>query len=486
MANSLQLSIEDREFFSKVFEVITGNPFGEERPLAISLISPGFLRCPTLRERQFNTALDERLTTLSVRDGGRFTDYHDPDRRLVAYARLFHIYIRLVDDLDRLIREEATTVEPAPVPFSGNALKRLRDCGFNRDESLRYFALFYQLRRAFYFIIESLVGESPCMRRLREALWNNVFTADISTYDHHLWNRMEDFSSLLLGETGTGKGAAAAAIGRSGFIPFDPGTKRFTQSFQKTFIAASLSQYPETLIESELFGHCKGAFTGAVKDHEGLLERCSLYGSLFLDEIGDLSAQVQVKLLQVLQERAFISVGSDNQKRFSGRVIAATNQSLNKLRTSNAFRDDFFYRLCSDVIMVPSLRQRLAESPSELALLVNVVVTRILGSNVLDITNHVTEILDRDLPAEYPWPGNVRELEQAVRRILLTSQYKPDALVGSELDKNALSRILGTIQLPMSELTSCYCAALYAQYGSYEAVARHTHLDPRTVKKHLP
>ena len=115
---------------------------------------------------------------------------------------------------------------------------------------------------------------------------------------------------MLLGETGTGKGTAAAAIGRSGYIPFDERQGRFAESFMRGFIALNLSQFPETLIESELFGHRKGAFTGAVEAHQGVLARCSPYGAIFLDEIGDVPVPVQIKLLQVLQERTFCPVGS--------------------------------------------------------------------------------------------------------------------------------------------------------------------------------
>src|SRR5881296_2538277 len=208
------------------------------------------------------------------------------------------------------------------------------------------------------------------MRRLREALWNNVFSHDMRGYEAALWNRMEDFSTLLLGETGTGKGSAAASIGRSEFIPYVAGQRRFAANFTDTFIAINLSQFPETLIESELFGHRKGSFTGAIDHHQGVFERCSAHGALFLDEIGEVSIPTQIKLLQVLQERTFTPVGGHEKKRFSGRVIAATNRSLDDLRERKLFRDDFFYRLCSDLITVPPLRQRLREAPEELDLLI--------------------------------------------------------------------------------------------------------------------
>jgi transcriptional regulator with PAS, ATPase and Fis domain len=101
-----------------------------------------------------------------------------------------------------------------------------------------------------------------------------------------------------------------------------------------------------------LFGHKRGAFTGAIDAHEGVFSRCSAHGAIFLDEIGDVSRPVQIKLLQVLQERTFSPVGSREKLRFRGRVIAATHQPLDDLRDRKIFRDDFFYRLCSDVIVV--------------------------------------------------------------------------------------------------------------------------------------
>src|SRR5256885_4529537 len=143
---------------------------------------------------------------------------------------------------------------------------------------------------------------------------------------------MEEFSTLLLGETGTGKGTAAAAIGRSGFIPYDDKQHRFAESFTRSFVALNLSQHPETLIESELFGHRKGAFTGAVEAHEGIFARCSPHGAIFLDEIGDVSTPVQIKLLQVVEDRTFSPVGSHERQRFRGRVISATHKPLHELR----------------------------------------------------------------------------------------------------------------------------------------------------------
>jgi transcriptional regulator with GAF, ATPase, and Fis domain len=345
--------------------------------------------------------------------------------------------------------------------------------------------MFYQLRRAYYFIECSLAGESPSMKRLRLALWNNVFTHDMAVYARHLWNRMEDFSTLLLGETGTGKGAAATAIGRSGFIPFDPRQERFTVSFTKSFLAVNLSQFSEALIESELFGHRKGAFTGAVSAHEGVFSRCSKHGAIFLDEIGEVSAPVQIKLLKVLEERTFSPVGSHESRRFHGRVIAAGNRSLRELRDEGRFRADFYYRLCSDVIQVPPLRERLREEPRELGILTALIVQRILGHDAPELAQAIKVRLAATPGADYAWPGNVRELEQAVRRILLTRRYAGDLPVESGDAPARLAHDIEGGTCTAHELVSRYCGLLYDRHGTYEAVARLTGLDRRTVKKHV-
>ena len=183
----------------------------------------------------------------------------------------------------------------------------------------------------------------------------------------------------------------AAAIGRSGFIPFQEKNHSFTESFVAAFTEVNLSQYAQELIESELFGHRKGAFTGAMENHQGVLQRCSPCGAIFLDEIGDVSMPIQIKLLKVLQERKFYPVGSHQTERFSGRVIAATNQDLPRLRQEGAFRDDFYYRLSSDNIEIPPLRKRLAEYPGELTQLLSVVVHRIVNIEEKD-TDLVSQI----------------------------------------------------------------------------------------------
>jgi transcriptional regulator with PAS, ATPase and Fis domain len=194
---------------------------------------------------------------------------------------------------------------------------------------------------------------------------------------------------------------------------------------------------------------------------------------------------VQIKLLQVLQERTFTALGGHEKKRFSGRVIAATNRPLGELRRGGRFRDDFFYRLCSDVIEVPTLRQRIAESPAELEQLVRLLVARITGTQTPELAGTVLEALESGLPRGYPWPGNVRELEQAVRRILLTGRYAAALPPMAQNEDETLLEEVRSGELTAAELLARYCALLYRRLGTYADVAKRTGLDPRTSRKYV-
>jgi DNA-binding NtrC family response regulator len=481
------LSRDDRAFLAALADVVYGNAFAADRMEVIARLVPGrrpeeLVNDPEALAREVMPRLEPRL-----RSGGiQSTGLSEADRRLLEPAFLYVCYQRAVPQLDALIeRQAARGGEPLAVPFAEDVIGDLMRCGFDGERALRYFALYFQLRRGFYFIRQGLAGRSASMRRLREALWNNIFTHDMRGFEAALWSRMEDFSTLLLGETGTGKTSVAAAIGRSGFIPFDRARKRFAANFTETFIAINLSQYPESLIESELFGHRKGAFTGAIDHHEGVFARCNEHGALFLDEIGEVSTPVQIKLLQVLQERTFSAVGGREKMRFSGRVIAATNQPLGALRREGRFRNDFFYRLCSDVIEVPTLRQRIAESPEELEHLVRLLVARIAGAGVPELVARVLEALEASLPRDYPWPGNVRELEQAVRRILLTGRYEGEQAPPPMGASESLAAQLDAGSMSADELLGRYGALLHRRYGSYAEVARRLGVDVRTARKYV-
>jgi len=488
MAKTHRLSTADREFFTIVARAVLTNPFTAERFELDSRIAGKTVR-PEMSEperiRLFGPRVVERLERLEGKGLGKVTCFSGDDRRLVEYAWLFHIFHRYVEPFDGLINEQLEQGdEPVAVPFADDLLGELAGRGFPRQENLRFLALFFQFRRAYFFIAHGLVGPSDSMRQLRRSLWNSVFTHDVALYERFLWDRMEDFSTLILGETGTGKGAAAAAVGRSGCIPFDTRKGRFSESFTRSFLSINLSQFQENLIESELFGHRKGSFTGAVDHHDGIFSRVSPHGSLFLDEIGEVSTPVQIKLLQVLQERTFSPVGSRQVRRFSGRVIGATNMPLETLRGSGRFRDDFFYRLSSDVITVPPLRQRIAETSGELDELTALLVQRITGAATTEVMEMVRTSLAESLPPDYPWPGNVRELEQAVRRILLTGRYGGDLVpVGNELGELVAGVESGS--LDARSLMGRYAALLHQRLGSYEAVARQLGVDRRTAKRYV-
>lgn len=486
MTTGSRLSAEDRDFFGLVSRAAFSNPFSDDRAELDRKIAGGPREDCGIG--QVVARVRERLRKLQVEGKADIRGYHGEERLILQSAFLFDVFHSIVDDFDCLIGLQIKAGERScPVPFAGSALALLAGYGFDAEECFRFFSIFYQIRRAFYFIHRGLVGRCPSMRRLRLRLWDNVFTHDIRWYEHTFWNRMEDFSTLLLGETGTGKGTAAAAIGRSGFIPFDDRKGCFAESFAANFASVHLSQYSEALIESELFGHRKGAFTGAIDHHQGILGRCSPHGSIFLDEIGDVSLPIQVKLLQVLQERTFSPVGSHEKVRFSGRVIAATNRALQEIRRRGLFRDDFFYRLCSDVILIPPLRQRLQEDAGELEMMTFHVLERIVGKPCEDLGRRVCAILTHEPGLGYPWPGNVRELEQAVRRILLTNRYEGD-LGDVDQSRGMLSRLQAGVAagtLDARTLVGSYCAMLHGKLGTYEEVARITGLDRRTVKKYI-
>lgn len=482
-----KLTVAQREFLHVVSEAAFVNPFGVGRAeLDLSIAGIGRDAAPGDGLTSAIRRVDEFIASLDRPSPVALSEFNAEDSILVRDAILFWLFHRAVDPLDALI-ERQIKIGSGVCPVGGFARDVLGDLvrhGFAKSDALRMLAFFYQLRRAYYFISTALVGRSPSMRKLRMSLWNNVFTHDARLYGRLLWNRMEDFSSLIFGETGSGKGAAARAIGRSGYIPFDEPQGCFAESFMASLVEINLSQFPESLIESELFGHRKGAFTGAVEAHKGIFSLCSGHGAVFLDEIGDVSIPVQIKLLRVLQEREFTAVGSHEKQSFRGRVIAATNKNLDKLRQDGSFRDDFYYRLCSDSIRVPALRQRIREDAGELDDLLAVVVQRIVGRHDSELVAQMRDKLEDSVGLDYEWPGNVRELEQSVRRILLCGEYTGQTPRQARGVAGMQARIEAG-DYDAQSLLSDYCTHIYEIHGTYEAVAKIAGLDRRTVRKYI-
>jgi transcriptional regulator with PAS, ATPase and Fis domain len=307
-------------------------------------------------------------------------------------------------------------------------------------------------------------------------------------YRRALFDRMADYTTLITGPSGTGKELVAQAVGLSRYIPFDPAARRFRADFAGSFFPLNLSALSPTLIESELFGHKRGSFTGAVSDRPGWLEVCPASGTVFLDEIGELDPAIQVKLLRVLQSRSFSRLGETEVRQFPGKIIAATNRNLADEMHTHHFREDLYYRLCSDMIEVPTLRERLADDPAELDSLVMHIARRIVGDEADSLATEVRSWIDRHLGADYAWPGNVRELEQCVRNVLIRKRYapsrRPTNRPGETLNGPAgeLAAAVLAGSLTADDLLRRYITLVYLQTGSFDATARRLGIDWRTVK----
>ncbi len=347
------------------------------------------------------------------------------------------------------------------------------------------FAWFFQLRRAFHFVFHSLYGSSAPVARLRAQIWQSIFTHDMRRFRRGLYTRVGDFTTLITGPSGTGKELVARAIGMSRFIPFDSRRGAFVEDFRSSFFALNLSALSPTLVESELFGHRKGSFTGAVQDRTGWLETCPPLGSVFLDEIGEISSDIQVKLLRVLQTRTFQRIGDTKDLRFEGKLIAATNRDPEEEMRAGRMRPDFYYRICSDLIETPSLRRQFSDSPDDLARLVRFLVADLVGDPDLEsVTDEVIEWIESSLGPDYAWPGNFRELEQCVRNVLIRGSYEAAVSTGNESSTvtDDLAAEVAGMKLDAEELLRRYTTLVYFRSGSYLSAARRLGLDRRTVK----
>jgi transcriptional regulator with GAF, ATPase, and Fis domain len=247
-----------------------------------------------------------------------------------------------------------------------------------------------QLEERYRF--EGLIGKSRAMARLFQLLETVASTAS---------------TILITGETGTGKEVVARAIHHN------------SPRRANRFVALNCSAIPETLLEAELFGHVRGAFTGAVGNRQGRFEQAHK-GTLFLDEVGTMSAALQMKLLRALQEREFERIGDSHTVKVDVRVIAATNSDLQKMVQEGGFRNDLYYRLNVIPIQLPPLRDRKEDVP----LLVQHFLDKYAGAaakpGVAGPPLTVSQEAMRRLMS-YQWPGNVRQLENAIERAVAFS-----------------------------------------------------------------
>jgi len=279
-----------------------------------------------------------------------------------------------------------------------------------------------EIRSEFNF--EEIVGESPVLKR---ALAQVELAAPAGT------------TVLLLGETGTGKELFARAI------------HNLSPRRDRTFVKINCAAIPSGLLESELFGHEKGAFTGAIAQKVGRFELADR-GTLFLDEVGDLPLELQPKLLRVLQEQEFERLGGTRTTRVDVRVVAATNSDLSKLVAERAFRSDLYYRLNVFPIQIPALRER----PEDIPLLVRYFVQRFSRSLNKEVEYIPADAMDA--LSNYSWPGNIRELENLLERAVILSPGKELRVPLSELKSATLAAAAGADSsssfTPSTSLTS--------------------------------
>ncbi|HUA17093.1 MAG TPA: sigma 54-interacting transcriptional regulator [Bryobacteraceae bacterium] len=347
------------------------------------------------------------------------------------------------------------------------------------------FACFRQIQRAFHHIYDNIIGNSMPAARLRASVWQSIFTHDMRRYRHALYRRMGEFPTLITGPSGTGKELIARAIAGSRYVAFDPERMEFLDEPGESFLPINIAALSPTLIESELFGHRRGSFTGAIGDRKGWLEACPDSGSVFLDELGELDLAIQVKLLRVIETRRFSPVGDRTPRQFRGKLIAATNRDLPAQIRAGRFREDLYYRLCADLMQTPPLAEQIKESPGVLRELLHYMTLRTVGEDATQVLPEVEEWIEAHLPADYTWPGNYRELEQCVRNVIIRRSYQPLAQpAGAGPDDEFFDRFRAGA-LTADELLARYAALVYRLTGSYEEAARRMGLDRRTVKAKL-
>lgn len=279
------------------------------------------------------------------------------------------------------------------------------------------------------FRYDNMIGKSKPMQSLY-ALLDKIKSADTTV--------------LIQGENGTGKELIARSIHYN------------SHRKDKPFVVQNCSAFNDNLLESELFGHIKGSFTGAIKDKKGLFEQADR-GTFFLDEIGDTSPTMQVKLLRVLQEGTFMPVGSTETRKVDVRIVAATNRNLKEMVEQGTFREDLYYRLNVINIRVPPLRERKEDLPY----LAEYFLQKVSEMNLS--TGPKKTLMKRALEKlyDYPWPGNVRELQNEIERLcvlagedskLMAENLSPKILEAGEKTKVQGSRLQGKLKDALEEL----------------------------------
>lgn len=493
---------EERHFVQLLQQLATGNPFLPERiEFERQALGDDFVagRAPVWSKQVRVDRYSANVSRLAGRAErlvqslrrrlaeGRLPQTSSSEREdeLTMYEDLvlYHLYYRFEESFEKAMGGQVNFYED----FSEAARNYLSSPGLESRllSALPHaFSFLFQIRRASHHIFNSIVGSSMPAARLRARVWESIFTHDIDRYRRHLYEKMGDVSTLITGPSGTGKEIVASCIAMSRYIPFQIAKQKFALDLDASFYPLNLSALAPTLIESELFGHQRGAFTGALQDRKGWLEVCPSLGSVFLDEIGELDPAIQVKLLRVLQSREFQRLGDTAARRFSGKILAATNRDLAEGMERGQFREDFYYRLCSDLITTPSLSDQLRDTPEDLGNFVLFLVRRMIGNAESEtVTAEIVSWIEDNLSEHYTWPGNVRELEQCVRNVILRRQYEPLRRLSSKQSiSQRLSERMEQGTISADQLIEHYCTLTYSKTMSYVETSRRLGLDRRTVK----
>jgi DNA-binding NtrC family response regulator len=276
---------------------------------------------------------------------------------------------------------------------------------------------------------------------------------------------------LIMGESGTGKEVVARAIHSRSHSPTAP------------FIAINCTAIPDELLESELFGHVKGAFTGALYDKKGLFEEAN-EGTLFLDEIGDMNLNLQAKLLRVLQERVIKPVGSNQTRPVLARIIAATHKDLKRAVLTGGFREDLYYRLAVIPLLIPSLRHR----PEDIPLLAHYFLKKYSALNGTKVFGFTQTALQKLI--SYDWPGNVRELENTVERmVVLCRGSSIDLSDIPDFNQNTQDQLLGRAledSTTLEDLEKKYIQLIFSKTGGKkEKTSQILGINRRTLYRKL-
>ncbi len=504
MPEAKHLSSDDGRLLHIISELTCCNPFLPRRiELEREALGPDFDESAAVwnkaadwqRQRPNLQALRERAEGLACSLREQAIEDSLPSDRVPLYEDLilYLLYDRYRGQFSAAANTSDAQSHSAALPFWKSFCKdfdhflKIPQLAPVEQDPAHLFACCFQVCRAFSHIFNHIFGASMPAARLRAAVWQSIFTHDMQRYRRVLYQRMGDFTTLITGPSGTGKELVARAIALSRYVPFDGRKGAFTHDFSASFHALNLSALSPTLIESELFGHCRGAFTGAVSDRQGWLEVCGPLGTVFLDEIGELDGALQVKLLRVLQTRVFQRLGETDDRQFAGKIIAATNQDLESQSREGTFREDFYFRLCSDTVATPSLHAQLGDSPADLRNLIGTCVVRVMGGADEELTLEIERWISQQLGSDYTWPGNFRELEQCVRNLIVRQEYRTSTRVAAAAvdARQQLSTQMLAGAMTADELLCAYCTLVYAQTGSYESAARRIGLDRRTVKRKI-